>query len=228
MKKVGVITMKKIALVEDEISLNTILARYLEKEGYDVSSFTNGLDAYNAIDGSFDLWILDIMVPLMDGFELIKEIKTKFPSRPVIFISARNQDIDRVIGLELGSDDYISKPFLPRELVLRVNRLIQTHSARQAENHRLALGPYVILVDQRTILLENSPIELTSKEFDLLLLLCENLRHSFSREDILIKVWGNDYFGSDRVVDDTIRRVRKKLPQVSIETLYGFGYRMVN
>jgi len=220
--------MKRIALVEDETSLNMILTRYLEKEGYEISSFTNGLDAYNAIDSDFDLWILDIMVPLMDGFELIKEVKSKYPTKPVIFISARNQDIDRVIGLELGSDDYIAKPFLPRELVLRVNRLIQTAPSQSTEAHELAISGYRIMVEHRTILEEDTPIELTSKEFDLLLLLAENLRHSFSREDILIKVWGEDYFGSDRVVDDTIRRVRKKLPNANIETLYGFGYRMVH
>lgn len=220
--------MKRIALVEDEMSLNTILTRYLEKENYDVTSFTNGLDAYNAIDEPFDLWVLDIMVPLMDGFELIKEIKTKFPSKPVIFISARNQDIDRVIGLELGSDDYIAKPFLPRELVLRVNRLIQSTSPTPTEEHQLSIGDYTVMIEQRIILFEDDPIELTSKEFDLLLLLSQNLRHSFSREDILVKVWGDDYFGSDRVVDDTIRRVRKKLPNTNIETLYGFGYRMIN
>ncbi len=220
--------MKRIALVEDETSLNTILTRYLEKETYEVTSFNNGLDAYNAIDEPFDLWVLDIMVPLMDGFELIKEIKTKYPTKPVIFISARNQDIDRVIGLELGSDDYIAKPFLPRELVLRVNRLIQSTTSSPSDEHELLIGDYKIMIEQRIILFEEEPIELTSKEFDLLLLLSENLRHSFSREDILIKVWGDDYFGSDRVVDDTIRRVRKKLPNANIETLYGFGYRMVN
>lgn len=220
--------MKRIALVEDETSLNTILTRYLEKENYEVTSFNNGLDAYNAIDDPFDLWVLDIMVPLMDGFELIKEIKTKYPTKPVIFISARNQDIDRVIGLELGSDDYIAKPFLPRELVLRVNRLIQSTTTGSTDEHQLLIGDYTIMIEQRIILFEETPIELTSKEFDLLLLLSENLRHSFSREDILIKVWGDDYFGSDRVVDDTIRRVRKKLPNANIETLYGFGYRMVN
>ncbi|MBN2900042.1 MAG: response regulator transcription factor [Clostridia bacterium] len=218
--------MKRIALVEDEISLNTILSRYLEKEGYQVDSFTNGLDAYNAIDKTFDLWVLDIMVPMMDGFELIKEIKSRFPSIPVIFISARNQDIDRVIGLELGSDDYISKPFLPRELVLRVNRLIQNRAPLSVA-HAIELGPYNICIEQRTVREGRSAIELTSKEFDLLLLLSQNLRQSFSREDILLKIWGADYFGSDRVVDDTIRRIRKKLPEIGIETIYGYGYRMV-
>lgn len=219
--------MKKIALLEDEASLNTILTRYLEKEGYQVTAFTNGLDAYNAIENPFDLWVLDIMVPLMDGFELIKEIKALYPDTPVIFISARNQDIDRVIGLELGSDDYIAKPFLPRELVLRVNRLIQT-SKNDVSHQSLTIEPYEIMVDQRIVLCKGVTLELTSKEFDLLLMLAKNLRHSFSREDILIKVWGENYFGSDRVVDDTIRRIRKKLPELHIETLYGFGYRMVS
>lgn len=218
--------MKKIALVEDEASLNTILTRYLEKEGYQVSSYTNGLDAYKAINETFDLWVLDIMLPMMDGFELIKEVKLLHPNIPVIFISARNQDIDRVIGLELGSDDYIAKPFLPRELVLRVNRLIQSH-APKASDKELGVGTYRILVDQRTVYKGDHRVDLTSKEFDLLRLLAENLRHSFSREDILLRVWGEDYFGSDRVVDDTIRRIRKKMPDASIETLYGFGYRMV-
>ena len=213
----------KIYLVEDDENLNLVLTSYLKKESFHVLSFLNGEDAMAYIDSPPDLWILDIMLPDIDGYQLIKEIKAKTPNIPVIFISARDADIDRVLGLELGSDDYLAKPFLPRELVIRAKNLLQRHNP---SNSLINLPPYIINNNSRIVRFNNTPIDLTSKEYDLLLYLAENPNVALSREQILDHVWGDDYFGSDRVVDDLVRRLRKKTPNLDIETVYGYGYRV--
>lgn len=215
----------KIYLVEDDKNLNLILTTYLEKEGWQVSSFLTGKDAQKSINNPPDLWILDIMLPDIDGYQLIKEIKLTTPNIPVIFISARDADIDRVLGLELGSDDYLAKPFLPRELVIRTKNLLERIYGIQYQV--INIPPYTIEEKSRRIKLEDSLIDLTSKEFDLLLYLAKNQGIALSREQILEAIWGSDYFGTDRVVDDLVRRLRKKMPELRIETIYGYGYRMI-
>ncbi|MCT4633350.1 MAG: response regulator transcription factor [Firmicutes bacterium] len=219
--------MYNIGLVEDEKNLNSILKTYLEKEGYNVSAFTEGTSALKNIHNQFHLWVLDIMLPDIDGFELIKEIKALNPDIPVIFISARNKDLDKIIGLEMGSDDYLAKPFLPRELIIRVNKLIERSYGKKEKDTSIIINGYTFDIGKRTISKDNQNIELTSKEYEIIIYMLENLGSALSREQLLDSVWGMDYFGSDRVVDDTIRRVRKKLPDLSIETIYGYGYRMV-
>jgi two-component system, OmpR family, response regulator CssR len=219
----------KIYLVEDEENLNRILTSYFEKEGWEVTSFLNGIDAENAIKDHPDLWVLDIMIPGIDGYQLIKEIKDDNFDIPVIFISARDADLDRVIGLEMGSDDYLAKPFLPRELVIRTKKLLERvykNSKAVCKSEKLDIFPYIIDETKRMVYVNNILINLTSKEFELLLFFVKNQRHAFSREEILNFVWGEDYFGNDRVVDDLLRRLRKKMPELNIETIYGFGYRM--
>ena len=215
----------KIYLVEDDKNLNLILTSYLEKEGWQVSSFLTGEDAKAAINTPPDLWILDIMLPDIDGYHLLQEIKLNYPNIPVIFISARDADIDRVLGLELGSDDYLPKPFLPRELVIRTRNLLERiyGSNTQIQN----IPPYIIDEKSRSVKFENQLIDLTSKEFDLLIYFTKNQGLALSREQILESIWGSDYFGTDRVVDDLVRRLRKKMPKLNIETIYGFGYRMI-
>ncbi|QGT98675.1 Transcriptional response regulator CssR [Candidatus Syntrophocurvum alkaliphilum] len=215
----------KINLVEDDTNLNLILTSYLEKEGWDVTSFFTGEAAKKAITPSPDLWILDIMLPDIDGYELIKEIKKTSQNLPVIFISARDADIDRVVGLELGSDDYLSKPFLPRELVIRTKKLIER--VYQNKQTILSIFPYTVNEITRTVLKDDKEIELTSKEFDLVLYFAKNIGAALSREQILNYIWEDNYIGTDRVVDDLIRRLRKKMPELRIETIYGYGYRMV-
>lgn len=220
--------MATIYLVEDEEHLNQLLKKYLEKEGYTVVSFYNGESALQKIEDLPDLWILDIMLPDIDGYQLIKAIKENNQATPVIFMSARNQELDRVVGLELGSDDYLSKPFLPRELVIRTNKIIQRlHSNKEEHSADVKLEDYLVDRKQRTVFDEGQEIILTNKEFTLLLYFIENSNTVVSREQILEKVWGNNYFGSDRVVDDTIRRLRKKLARMNLETVYGFGYKLV-
>ncbi|MBU8851331.1 DNA-binding response regulator [Priestia megaterium] len=215
-------------LVEDEQNLNEVLTLYLQKEGWDVRSFLNGMDAKEMIATPPHLWILDIMLPDIDGYQLIREIKQQTPQVPVIFISARDADIDRVLGLEMGSDDYLSKPFLPRELVIRANKLLnRVYDSNQKKADTITLTPYEIDLHTRTVSENGKPIDLTSKEFDFLVTISKDLGQAFSREQLLNLIWGEDYFGTDRVVDDLVRRVRKKMPQARIETIYGYGYRMM-
>ncbi|MEW6622835.1 MAG: response regulator transcription factor [Bacillota bacterium] len=219
-----------IYLVEDDVNLNSVLYSYLQKEGWEVSSFITGKTAQKAISTNPHLWIIDIMLPDIDGYQLIREIKTQTPDVPVIFISARDADIDRVIGLELGSDDYLPKPFLPRELVIRSKKLLEriyNSSKEQTAPPFTLVPPYQINEANRTALLDGKKVDLTSKEFDLLLYFLKNRGQALSREQILYHIWGDDYFGSDRVVDDLVRRLRKKMPDLGIETIYGYGYRMV-
>jgi two-component system, OmpR family, response regulator CssR len=215
-----------VYLVEDEQNLNELLTMYLKNEGWAVTSCLTGEKAKTLINEPPHLWILDIMLPDIDGYQLIREIKATTPDIPVIFISARDADIDRVLGLELGSDDYISKPFLPRELVIRAERLLSRTYSEEAST-LIALPPYHIDEQVRIAYLHGNDLNLTSKEFDLLQLFLHNQGQAFSREQILTNLWGSDYFGTDRVVDDLVRRLRKKMPDLKVETIYGLGYRML-
>ncbi|MCV9886792.1 response regulator transcription factor [Metabacillus halosaccharovorans] len=218
-----------IYLVEDEQNLNELLTMYLKNESWSVTSCLTGSEARNLINTPPHLWILDIMLPDVDGYQLIREIKAATPDVPVIFISARDADIDRVLGLELGSDDYISKPFLPRELVIRAQKLLSRTYVEETstQSHLIQLDPYEIDEQVRIVYFKGEEVNLTSKEFDLLQLFLHNKGQAFSREQILTNLWGEDYFGTDRVVDDLVRRLRKKMPELKVETIYGFGYRML-
>ena len=218
--------MYKICLVEDETDLVAVVKMYLEKAGYDVVTFTKGSEAISYIGNPVDVWILDIMLgDDVNGYDVIKAIREKYPLVPVIFTSARDQDLDRILGLELGSDDYITKPYSSKELVLRVNNIIK-RVYQSTESKILNYLDYSIDLDKRIVSVKDKPIKLTTLEFDLLVLLVENINKSFSREDILDVVWGNDYFGSDRAVDDLVRRLRKKMPLLNVNTIYGYGYRL--
>lgn len=211
----------KIYIVEDEKSLQQLLVTYLVEAGYTVTAFDDGRSAKERIGDEPDLWILDIMLPEVDGFTLIKAIKEKHPNMPVIFMSARSAELDRVIGLEMGCDDYLPKPFLPRELVLRVNKLL---SFVKKSSHSTMVGPYSFDKDRRILIEGQSHIELTVKEYDIIEYLIKKINQAVSRTEILDEVWGMNYFGSERVVDDTLRRLRKKATGLPFEAVYGFGY----
>lgn len=216
--------MYKICLVEDEKNLNDLIKSYLERAGYEVVQYYNGTDALNHITDKVDLWILDIMLgDEISGYDIIKKIKEK-EDVPVIFTSARDQDLDKIIGLELGSDDYITKPYSPKELVLRVNNIIKRTYMGQTQ--KIKYDTYEIDIDKRLVKDDSKELSLTTLEFDLLLMLVQNRNKSFSRNHILENVWGHDYFGSDRVVDDLVRRLRKKMPKLRLNTIYGYGYRL--
>ena len=216
--------MKRIInIVEDEKDLNELVKRYLEKEGYLVNSYLTFDEAYAHLEDPCDLWILDIMLDDKSGFDLLDEIKERNHNIPVVFMSARDKDFDRIIGLEKGSDDYITKPFSPKELVLRINNIMRRV---YTESSRIEVDGYEIDESQRMVYDKGQQVELTTKEFDLLMLFVKNKGTAFLREQILEQVWDTNYFGSDRVVDDTLRRLRKKMPNLSIHTIYGFGYRL--
>ena len=218
--------MYNIVLVEDEKDLNDLIKLYLTKEGYSVIQFFNGTDALNSIDiVNANLWILDIMLSDdVSGYDIIKKIREKNDVVPVIFTSARDKDLDKIVGLELGSDDYITKPYSPKELVLRVNNIIKRVYSHDLQ--RLIYDEYVIDIEKRIVTYNNKEINLTTLEFDLLKMFLTNKNKSFSRDDILDIIWGSDYFGTDRVVDDLVRRLRKKMPDININTIYGYGYRL--
>ena len=214
-----------ICVVEDEKDINNLVAQYLRKEGYEVRSYyTYEQASIHVQDDDVHLWILYIMLDDKSGFDLLEEIRLQGPNIPIIFMSARDKEFDRIIGLEKGCDDYITKPFSPKEMVLRVNNIIRR--AYKDENNRISIDGYELDEEQRKIYSDNVEIELTTKEFDLLMMFIKNKGIAFSRDKILENVWDENYFGSDRVVDDTLRRLRKKLPKLNIHTIYGYGYRL--
>lgn len=221
--------MYKICLVEDEKSLNDLITAYLKKEEYEVVTCLTGKEAIEITKlQKIDLWILDIMLgDDVSGYDIIKKIREKDTEVPVIFTSARDQELDKIIGLELDADDYITKPYSPKELVLRVNKLIKR--VYNKDFNKVEYENYIIDLEKRTILDDETKeeVSLTTLEFDLLTMFLREKGRSFERDEILNKVWGDDYFGSDRVVDDLVRRVRAKMPRININTIYGYGYRLV-
>ena len=217
--------MKTIVLVEDEKDLNSLIKAYLEKAGYNVICYLNGEVAIENTNIEAHLWILDIMLGGdISGYDILKKIRETNDEVPVIFTSARDKDLDKIIGLELGSDDYITKPYSPKELVLRVNNIIKRVYSK--ESKKIIYGNYTIDLDKRSVSQGEDELTLTTLEFDLLYMFVTNKNKSFSRDDILNIIWGNDYFGNDRVVDDLVRRLRKKMPDININTIYGYGYRL--
>lgn len=217
----------KIYYVEDERDLSEIIRKYLVREGYEVTVFYDGETAFKHIEDKVDLWILDIMLTgQIDGYDLIKALKKISSKAAIIFTSARDQDLDKIMGLELGSDDYLAKPFSPRELILRVKAILKRHGINSSSK-KLEYDGYEIDLAKREIKTDNKLIELTNKEFELLLFFLQNVNVSFKREDILKHVWEKNYYGSDRVVDDLLRRLRQKMPKLKIETIYGYGYRLL-
>ena len=169
------------------------------------------------------LWLIDIMLDRSSGFELFNEIKSIRPKMPIIFMSARDQEFDRIIGLEKGSDDYITKPFNIKEVILRINNLIKRS---YDDPSKIKLDGYDIDLEKRRVFNHENEIVLTTKEYDLLVYFITNKGLAISREQVLNKVWDENYYGSDRVVDDTLRRLRKKMPEINVRTIYGFGYRL--
>lgn len=217
--------MFNICLVEDEKSLNNLIKTYLERAGYNVIQCFSGKEALE-LTTKIHLWILDIMLSDdISGYDIIKKIRETDDKVPVIFTSARDQDLDKIIGLELGSDDYITKPYSPKELVLRVNNIIKR--VYKDTFDKITYEDYKINVEKRTVTLFDKEIKLTTLEFELLLLFVNNVGKSFSREEILNSIWKEDYYGNDRVVDDLVRRLRSKMKELKIETIYGYGYRLL-
>ena len=221
---------KMIYIADDEENIRNLIKAYLIKEGYKVQAYNTGdklLEAFNAARP--DMVILDIMMPGSDGYEICREIRKK--SRiPIIFISAKDEEIDRILGLELGSDDYISKPFSPREMVVRVKNIFKRIDEKEEEKQVINCRDLVINVNERSVKINGVELDITNKEYELLYLLCVNKNQAFSREKIIEKIWGYDYVGEARPVDDLIKRLRKKLKTekgtFKIKTIWGYGYKV--
>ncbi len=214
----------RINMIDDEKNLNDLVKTYLEKEGYIVYSFYTYDEAFLHKDDDVHLWIIDIMLDKNSGFDLLNEIKAVKPDMPIVFMSARDQEFDRIIGLEKGSDEYITKPFHIKEFLLRVHNVLKR--VYKDDPSFIHIDGYDIDEEKRIVLLNKNEIDLTTKEYELLLYFIKNKGIAISREQVLTKVWDENYFGSDRVVDDTLRRLRKKMPEINIKTIYGFGYRL--
>ncbi len=216
--------MTRLLIVDDEENIREVVREYAELNGYDADEAQDGFEAIDKVKNShYDCIILDVMMPRLDGFSACREIR-KVSESPIIILSARTEEYDKLFGFELGVDDYVVKPFSPKELVLRVNNLMRR--VYRDEDKYLSVDGYDIDENQRTVVEGSTQIELTTKEFDLLMMFVNNRGKAFPREKILEQVWEENYFGSDRVVDDTLRRLRKKMPNLSIKTIYGFGYKL--
>jgi len=221
--------MTKILVIDDEPSITNLVSAYLKPEGYEVFTAADGnagLKAARAFKP--DLIILDLMLPGMDGIELLSRLRRESDVY-VIMLTARTDETDKIVGLSVGADDYVTKPFSPRELVARVKaalRRIQTGAGSSVERSVLSFKRVKLDVGAHTVTVDENPIELTSLEFDLLKALAENRGRVLSREQLLEKVWGAEYFGEIRVVDVHLGHVRQKLGDESlIATVRGVGYR---
>lgn len=222
---------ERIYIVDDEKRIRDLIRAYLEKEGFTVRDFSDALSALSAFRTQpCDMLIIDIMMPGIDGLELCRELR-KESDVPIIIVSARDEEIDRVLGLELGSDDYISKPFSPRELVIRIKNIFKRLSPTTPKiaDEVVSYCDIQINSSQRKVLINGSEAEFTAKEFSLLHIFVSNPGRAYSREQLISKIWGYDYIGDMRPVDDLVKRLRKKLnnanSKMEIATVWGFGYK---
>ncbi len=227
---------KKLLIVDDEKTLVKALKFGLEKEGFQIDAAYDGKEAVEKIsdpDQQFDLVILDLMLPEIDGFEVCRIIRKKLDI-PIIMLTARGEDIDKVLGLELGADDYLTKPFNPRELTARIKSILRRVDSRKDDlKKHINVGELKIDLLHRRVLLREEDIELTAKEFALLSFFATNAGKIFSREQLLEQVWGYNYYGDARTVDVHIRHLREKVekdpgnPEM-IVTVWGTGYKFVD
>lgn len=221
----------KILVVDDDNHILELAQMYLEKDNFDVMTAADGAEALNRIfKDDPALVILDLMLPEIDGWEVCKQVRAK-SDVPIIMVTARDDDVDKIVGLELGADDYLTKPFNPRELVARVRAILRrlerpTKNERDAEN--LSIGNLVVDAERRMVTVNDAPVDLRMKEFDLLLTFVQNPRIVFSREKLLNIVWGYDFAGETRTVDMHIAHLRHKLDGMTpiIETVWGVGYKL--
>lgn len=216
-----------ILIIEDEKKLSDIMKLYLEKDGFNVTCAYDGFSGEaELLNKDFNLIILDIMMPNKDGWSLLRKIKSEKKHIPVIITTARGEEEDRIFGLELGADDYMVKPLSMRELILRVNLRIK--STTKVKDHYYEFGNLFINEKNREVKELNTYINLTPKEFDLLLFLSKNPNQVFNREQLLTNVWGYDFLGDTRTVDTHIKNLREKIKfcNENIKTIWGIGYKL--
>lgn len=218
----------KVLLVDDDQNVLELVKLYGEREGFKVIGVSNGDLVLAAFDRENpDVVILDIMLPGKDGLTLCRNLRA-VRMVPIIMLTAKGEEADRVLGLEMGADDYVAKPFSPRELVARIKAVLRrTQPVDTATNWKLKYPGLEILPDTRTVLIDGQKTEVTPREYDLLYYLAQNPRRVFSREELLAAVWGYDFFGDQRTVDVHVRRLRTKLASLPFEyltTVWGVGY----
>ena len=226
--------MSKILIVDDEVNIRQLVKYNLEKESYQIVEAEDGLQGLRlAKTEKPDLMLLDLMLPQMDGLEVCRSLKGNQATAalPIIMLTAKSEEIDKVIGLELGADDYMSKPFSPRELVARVKAVLRRSQKEASLPGELSVGRLRFNFSRYEVHMGNAKLELTPKEYELLKMLATNLGKVFTREQLLEKVWGYEYFGDTRTVDVHVRHLRAKMagdPETAdaLETIRGFGYRL--
>ena len=222
--------MSRLLVVDDEFRIRQIIRKYAEFEGYTVEEAVDGMQAIEICrKEEFDLIIMDVMMPELDGFSACREIR-KFRSTPIIMLSARGEEYDKIHGFELGSDDYVVKPFSPKELMMRVAAVIKRTGGEQGEQVKKDVFTYEGLsVDfsARIVTIDGKRIEMTPKEYELFFYMVRNKGLALTREKLISEVWGYDFFGDERTLDTHIKLLRKSLGEYSkcIVTLRGVGYR---
>jgi two-component system response regulator ResD len=218
----------KILITDDEANIRALIRKYAEYEGYEVDEAADGMEAVAmAAAHDYDIIIMDIMMPELDGFSACKQIREKKPT-PVLMLSARGEEYDKIHGFELGIDDYVVKPFSPRELMLRINAIISRYSAATDDQHEKAeFGGLVIDYDARLIYVDGERAEFSPKVYDLLVYMVRNKGLALTREQLINKVWGYDYYGDDRTLDTHIKLLRLALGPYRdyVVTIRGVGYR---
>lgn len=220
--------MQKLLIVDDEVNIRKVIREYGEFNGYQIEESVDGMEAVSLCRANdYDLIIMDIMMPKLDGFSACKEIR-KTKATPIIMLSARSEEYDKLFGFELGIDDYIVKPFSPKELMARINAVLSRHSLTgQDDNQILAFDGLVINMKARVVTIDEERVDLTPKEYELLFYLANNRNIALSRDKLLSDVWGYDFFGDDRTIDTHIKNLRNNLGKYRdhIVTLRGVGYK---
>ena len=219
-----------ILLVDDEPSIIELSRMYLEREGFRIASAKDGEAALTAATREHPaLIVLDLMLPKLDGFEVCRRLRAANDPAAILMLTARDEDIDKILGLELGADDYLTKPFNPRELVARVKAILRRSERKVDDFAPVYLGDLTIDPARREVRVDSRTLDLRAQEFDLLLALVNHRGLVLSREQILQKAWGFDFYGQTRTVDVHVAHLRKKLEpsHVKIETVTGVGYKLV-
>lgn len=220
---------KNILLLDDDVNINQLISLYLNSEGYNTKSTFRGDETINEFKkGKYDLVILDVMVPIMDGWQVLREIR-KNSKVPIIMLTAKDDTFDKVMGLELGADDYITKPFEPKELIARIKALLR-RSSNDEDEKTIAYDGLEISLKEYEVLYEGKAIEMPPKELELLYFLATHANKVFTREQLLESVWEFDFFGDSRTVDVHVKRLREKFPNSEkygwkIKTIWRVGYK---
>ncbi|HIV17958.1 MAG TPA: response regulator transcription factor [Candidatus Merdivicinus intestinigallinarum] len=231
--------MKRILVCEDEDTIREFVVINLQRSGYsvvDVNCGEEALRVYDEQNGDFDVALLDVTMPGMDGFTLCKKLRERSETLGIIFLTARSQEIDRVGGLMMGADDYVTKPFSPSEVVARVDavyRRVSMVAGKPKESAEIRSGPFVLNIKSRTLTKNGKPIDLTQVEYQIVELLLKNKGSALDRNKILSEIWGENYYSDVKIVDVNIRRLRIKVEDepsmpVYIQTVWGYGYKWGN